>query len=430
MKIVKFLTCSIFLSMFIMISACGKVQKVELRELSWDTYVDKVKGGWLGEVIGVQFGEATEGKFSGKIIPFEMPSYMKLSTKAQAQLDKTKPKDPKAREKRSAIFENVKNWESFTPEGGPDQDDIYVELTFLAPIRNFGLTVTAQQAAQVWLDNLDEKRIWVANRAAFENFKKGIFPPASGHPDNNQYWDQIDFQIESDLFGLIAPGLPQVSNQWCDKFGHMMNFGDGVYGGIFVAGMYTQAFFENNPVELVKWGLQCIPAESRYAEMIRDLLGWRDKYPEWTDAWKELEKKYGVKPDGKPISGVDVVINGAYIVMGLLYGGGDFHKTMEISSRCGRDSDCNPSNSAGIIGCVLGANQIPPQWKDPIRNYIKNSTLPKLYPEKINLDDLTAWTADIGKEIVVSAGGSFKDNKLFIPVQVPIAPVLESPSTK
>ena len=52
-----------------------------------------------------------------------------------------------------------------------------------------------------------------------------------------------------------------------------------------------------------------------------------------------------------------------YVVMGLLYGNGDFTKTMEISTRAGQDADCNPSSAGGILGTMLGYDKIPAYWK-------------------------------------------------------------------
>jgi hypothetical protein len=49
--------------------------------------------------------------------------------------------------------------------------------------------------------------------------------------------------------------------------------------------------------------------------------------------------------------------------MGLLYGSGDFERTLEISTRAGQDSDCNPSSAAGILGVLLGYDGIPARFK-------------------------------------------------------------------
>ena len=58
-------------------------------------------------------------------------------------------------------------------------------------------------------------------------------------------------------------------------------------------------------------------------------------------------------PDGAfdPFN-IDAKINGAYVALGLLYGKGDFRRTLEIATRSGQDSDCNPSSAAGVLGQI------------------------------------------------------------------------------
>jgi hypothetical protein len=156
--------------------------------------------------------------------------------------------------------------------------------------------------------------------------------------------------------------MPVTSNAWCDKVGHMMNYGDGVYAGMAVASMYGEAFFESDPRKLVEHSLEVIPAGSNYAKMIRDVLRLSDEEPDWQKAWHVLEEKWGRDDNGEPVMKLDVRINGAYVYMGLLYGDGDFWKSMNIAMRCGLDSDCNPSTVGGILGTVLGMQGIPEKW--------------------------------------------------------------------
>ena len=63
---------------------------------------------------------------------------------------------------------------------------------------------------------------------------------------------------------------------------------------------------------------------------------------------------------------IDARLNGAYVALGLLYGSGDFAKTLDVSTRAGQDSDCNPSSAAGILGVMLGYAKIPDEWKSGI----------------------------------------------------------------
>ena len=87
-----------------------------------------------------------------------------------------------------------------------------------------------------------EYMLWHANQAARYNILNGMEPPASGHWENNPHADDIDFQIEADFAGLMNPGMVNSSSEVCDRVGHIMNYGDGWYGGVYVAAMYSLAF--------------------------------------------------------------------------------------------------------------------------------------------------------------------------------------------
>ena len=171
-----------------------------------------------------------------------------------------------------------------------------------------------------------------------------------------------------------------------------MNYGDGLYGGQFVTGMYAEAFFEDDVVKIVKAGLECIPAESQYAECILDVLKWHKQYPgDWQKTWELIEEKYQDNPAYRRFScdkgefNIDAKINGAYIIMGLLYGDGDPDKTIVISTRCGQDSDCNPSNAAGVLFTTIGYSNLPERFISAINPEGKFSHTPYNFPTLIEV---------------------------------------------
>jgi len=301
--------------------------------LSLDEYVDRMKAGWIGQMVGVGWGGPTEFRYTGAIIPEqEIPAW------------------------RPEMVNQF--W----------QDDLYVEMTFLRTLERYGLGVNIRQAG---IDFANSRYpLWHANRQGRENLRRGIAPPDSGHPQFNPHADDIDYQIEADFSGLIAPGIPQAAIDLGEVFGRLMNYGDGVYGGQFVGGMYASAFFEKEPVKIVEAGLQCIPSRSQYAEAVRDVLRWYRQYPQdWQRTWQLVEQKYNRNPDYRRFSctwgdfNIDAKLNGAYIVMGLLYGQGDIERTIMISTRCGQDSDCNPSNAAGVLFTTIGYSRLPERFK-------------------------------------------------------------------
>jgi len=423
----------LFLCMFFLIVllpsstyAQGSAKDIQYRQITLENYIDKVEGGWLGQAIAVLWGQWTEGKWQGEMVPFDLEDWYRLKSTPKIISDQAAAIEDrqKRREFMMKYYNDKKNWEIWTPDKMSDQDDLYIEFMFLYSIMKNGLDVTATEIAEDWLKYLQPNRIWGANKASYLNFGKGIWPPLSGHPRYTTQGDAIDFQIEADLFGLISPGLPRISNAWSDKVGHIMNYGDGVYGGMAMAAMYTEAFFESDPRKLAEYSLKAIPSESTYAKMVRDVLDLHQKYPNWQDAWKALQPKWG-KKDGKLVSGLDVRINGAYVYMGLLYGGGDFWKSMNISMRCGVDSDCNPSSVAGILGTVLGMKGIPEKWAILRNMPIENEAIKEIFPDLINWDDILKQTIEVGKWNILQNGGYLDNNVFFIPYQTPTSAPLE-----
>jgi hypothetical protein len=412
-----------------------------MRELDYDTYLDKVQGAWLGKMIGVTFGAPWEFQYQNTPIGFDITDWplspARMKDYRQRAVNKAEDSPPITREADNQkvsinsdfIVDSEKEHPSF---GIPDNDDIYINLLFLYCMRRYGIDVDPVTVAHEWDKKI--RQVWHANEAGLANIRKGILPPDSGNPRYNLHADDIDFQIESDIFGMISPGLPQVSNRYGERMGHIMNYGDGVYGGMFISAMYTQAFFAKNIREVVENGLKAIPAESLYAQAVHDVIQWHDQYPgpgenDWLKTWHLVQAKWGEVdhcPDGykKPFN-IDAKLNGAYVVMGLLYGNGDWYKTMNYATRAGQDADCNPANAAGILGTLIGAHAIPAEYSDPVHNTYWNKTLAGL-PDSYEVDALAGDTAQIGLKVLLANGGEIvsRSGKLVlrVPLQNPVPP--------
>jgi hypothetical protein len=353
---------------------------------------DKVRGGWAGQMIGVSYGAPTEFRSNGKIVEGNLNRYLDWSPERL----------------RNAI----------------DQDDLYVEMTFAEVMDKVGLEATTEQYGEMFKDSKYE--LWHANAGARRNLNRGIKAPMSGHPKYNVHANDIDFQIESDFIGLMTPGLPREANKYADRVGRVMNWGDGLYGGMFFSGMYAAAFFENDPRKVVEQGLRSIPAGSAYARVIADVLAWSARNPDdWTKTWRLLQDRWDqgdVCPDGalQPFN-IDAKLNGAYVALGLLYGKGDFAKTLEVSTRAGQDSDCNPSSAAGILGVILGYEKIPAVWKAGIPALADTRFAFTQY----SFNEIVASTVARAQRVVLLAGGTVSDAEFEVPAQEPEPPPLE-----
>lgn len=305
--------------------------------ISLPTLREKIKGGWAGKTIGVTYGGPTEFRYQGTMIQ----DYQTIPW-TDSTLVTTFVNDP-------GLY-----------------DDIYMNLTFVDVIERCGLDAPADSFAMAFAHA--GYPLWHANQAARYNILHGIMPPRSGYWVNNPHADCIDFQIESDFAGLMSPCMPNTAGKICDKIGHIMNYGDGWYGGVYVATMYTLAFTSNSVGDVVAGALAMIPQQSDFYKCINDMItGYKNHPDDWKMAWFEAQRTWSEDvgcPEGvfSPFD-IDAKINAAYVVIGLLYGKGDFGKTIDIAARCGQDSDCNPATAGGILGTILGYNQIPELWR-------------------------------------------------------------------
>jgi len=357
------------------------------RRLSRLALENKIRGGWAGQMIGVAYGAPTEFVSNRRIIRWPI------------------------------------DWKPEAVTNALNQDDLYVEMTFAEVLDRVGLDATSEQFGEMFKDS--QYALWHANASARRLLNRGIKAPMSGHPRYNAHANDIDFQIESDFIGLMTPGLPQVANSIADRVGRVMNHGDGLYGGMFFAGMYAAAFFETDPRRVVEIGLRSIPADSGYARLIRDVLDWSAAEPDWRRTWRKITDEWDrddACPDGALHEfNIDARLNGAFVVLGLLYGNGDFATTLEVSTRAGQDSDCNPSSAAGVLGVILGYDAIPDVWK---------SGIPAIADEKFaytrySFNEITTSTVHRALKVVERAGGTVTSTEIVVPPQEPRAPALE-----
>ncbi|MFW5760312.1 MAG: ADP-ribosylglycohydrolase family protein [Cyclobacteriaceae bacterium] len=370
-------------------------QEQDFYKITLAEYQDKMKGAWVGQMAGVGWGLPTEFNYTDQIIPAE----------------------------------EVPQWqdEMVNQHGN---DDIYVEMTFLHSMDQYGLDVDIEQAGIDFANT--GYTLWAANKTGRENLRYGIAPPASSHPQFSNNCDDIDYQIEADYSGIIAPGMPQVPVEMGEKFGRLMNYGDGMYGGQFVGAMYAAAYFLDDVEEVVKAGLAAIPAESHYATCVNDVINWYHQHPDnWQETWQLIEEKYHNSDEFQKFAQqsnawkpIDAKLNGAYIVLGLLYGQGNMDSTIVISMRGGKDSDCNPSNAAGVLGTMIGFENLDRKYKRTL-DYEKNFS----YSE-YNFNQLINLCENFTRELIIKNDGRIEegDQTVFYIRKTPASPSAFHPS--
>lgn len=387
----------IYLFLLTLVSACSQkksdlTQSSELPDtvtITQEMLQDKIKGGWAGQTIGVTFGSPYEFRFNGTFIQGYQPliwydGYLKNSMINNPGL----------------------------------YDDIYMDLTFVDVFNRVGLDAPVDSFANAFAHA--GYRLWHANQAARYNILNGIGAPQSGHWMNNPHADDIDYQIESDFAGLMNPGMPNTASVISDKIGHIMNYGDGWYGGVYTGAMYTLAFTSKDISFIVKEALKTIPPQSDFYKCISDVIRWHQQNPDdWHQTWFNIQKKWTSEigcPDGVFTAfNIDAKVNAAYVVMGLLYGNGNFTKTLEIATRAGQDADCNPSSAGGILGTVLGYEKIPTFWK---MGLIEAENIDFKYTT-MSLKDVYQISFNQAKQMILRNGGDITGDNIRIEVQEP-----------
>jgi hypothetical protein len=378
---------TLFIVSSILIFASCRNQKSDYKTIDADVLRDKIAGGWAGKMIGVTYGAPTEFRAQGKIYTDSI---------------KWKPSDVK---------------------GSMWQDDIYVQLTFMMTMDKFGMDAPAKKFQEMFAKA--GYPLWHANVQSRKNYYDSIFAPQSGMPEYNYHADDIDFQIESDYIGFINPGMPQSAVNMADKIGHIMNYGDGVYGGIFIAALYSQAFFSKDIPAVIEYALRSIPEESDYYKIIKDVIKLHKHYPaEWEAAWIELEAKWDdtdICGAGSPFN-IDAKFNGAFIVMGLLYGDGDPVKTMNITTKCGQDSDCNPSNAMALLGVINGFSGLPAYITTGVTEYKDSIFINTDY----SFDKAVENTFNYALKNIQKGGGLVTHRNIRVKIQEPVPPAFEA----
>ena len=384
----KILKLSLLSAMLFFVFAANATEKTKIPKevkISKTELMDKIKGGWAGQVIGVCYGLPTEFKYRKQMIPPWLNHEL-----TGEYLKKT--------------FNN---------------DDIYMDAKFLEVIGRLGLEAPADSFAMAFAHA--GFGLQGANLAARYNILNGIMPPESGHWKNTMHSDDIDFQIEADFAGLTSAGVLDAAVKTSDKVGHIMNYGDGWYSGVYVAAMYSLTFIYNDVNTIVNEALRLIPQESKFHKAMSDVIHLHKVYPDdWTKTWQAIEDcEWSTvlhNPGGifEPFN-MDANLNMAYVLVGLLYGEGDFFKSMDISMRCGQDSDCNPSTVGGILGAMMGYDKIPAKWLNPYKE-IEDVTLNYT---SVSLNDCYDICYRSSIENIVKYGGRVKGDRIIIEYHEP-----------
>ena len=300
----------------------------------------------------------------------------------------------------------------------PVDDDWYYEMCAVRAFEKHGIGLTVQQLGEQWKTN--NCGSWGSSEQARLNLANGIGAPDCGHPRYNKLWFTIGPQFSSELYGLIAPGMPNTAGRLAREFSHVNGYAEGSDGAVFMAGMVSLAFVEHDTRVIIKKAAQLIHSSSPYRKMIDQVVVAAEAGQTFEQICNSIEDNW--RPE-YPASN-NAVANGGLVVAGLWFGQGDFLKTLNLIYHAAdfTDADCNGANAAAVIAAMHGSKCIPKHLIEPFNDRIKDDKLGRIDltpPVDERISDLSRRTAAIGEKVVAANQGTAGE-KLSIAIQEPL----------
>jgi ADP-ribosylglycohydrolase len=360
----------------VLLAGCVSPPPGELT-LSADVYFDKVYGAWQAIMVANHTGLIHEGQYLAE------PSL-------------------------------ANSVELYLPEEWSTDDDTAVEWVDLHILETYGLDPSYAHIRDEWVDHLNHD-IWVSTRRARDLMDKGITPPNTGSAELNPegVWS-IDAQLQTELFGLIAPGLPEEAARRARYFARVTNSGLAVDVSAFYATMYSLAFFEDDVSTLISAAQADFSLASEVYRIVEQVANWHREHPDdWRQTRRLIRDAYDTDPEWWASR-----VNFASTLMALLYGEGDLVQTLTIACLAGWDADNNATTSAGLLGLIHGYEELP----RPIRtasDVYYNEDVTGDMPQYQTVQEIVARTQALAEAVVRGAGGEIDvERRLYvIPVE-------------
>ena len=246
----------------------------------------------------------------------------------------------------------------------PEDDDLNFSMLNLSVLESAGPDFTTEDIAAAWLFMLPALTTFTAERVAYQNLLEGTNPPQTA-THRNPYREWIGAQIRGDVWGWCSPGDPARAAEHALRDARLSHTDNGVWAEIYVAGMVAAACVQDEVPGVVEAGLALLPADSRLAEAVRFTLELRGRELDWEEAVDSLSARYG------HYHWVHAVNNAALVTAALLYGGGDFGRSVCLAVMGGWDTDSNGATVGSIVGTLRG--EVPTRWSGPLRGQVRSS---------------------------------------------------------
>ena len=321
---------------------------------------DRIYGAWMGRVCGCMLGKTVEGVRTNNLVPFlkETNNYPMHRYILKSDLND----DILSRYVINHFFADE-------IDGMPVDDDTNYTVLYQELIKAYGRDFSPWDVSRAWLSFQQKGAYCTAERKAYCNFIAGYTPPASAMYQN-AYREWIGAQIRADYFGYINPGEPEMAAEMAWRDASISHVKNGIYCEMFVAAMLAVAAETDDIKDIILGGLAQIPHTSRlYAEIVSVLDGYKNGMSK-EDCFKTIHEKYDEHTEP---GWCHTIPNAMIVAASLIYGEGDYGKSICMSVETGFDTDCNGATVGSILGMAKGIASIPEQWTAPIKDKLNTS---------------------------------------------------------
>src|SRR5207302_476684 len=248
--------------------------------------------------------------------------------------------------------------------GMPEDDDTNYTTSGLAIMTQFGPHFTPEEVADYWLANVPILHTCTAERVAYRNFTQ-LIPPPDSATFRNPYREWIGAQIRADFWGYAGAGNPELAAELAWRDASISHVKNGIYGEMWAAAMIAAAFVTDDVRTIIESGLGQIPEKCRLADYLEHILEWHDLEIDYDTAAYRIHEMWD---ENRPHDWCHTISNAMIVALGLLWGEGDFGKTICRAVAPCFDTDCNGATSGSILGIIHGRKNLPGQWVDVIND--------------------------------------------------------------
>ncbi|WP_078877713.1 ADP-ribosylglycohydrolase family protein [Streptomyces sp. 150FB] len=347
---------------------------------------ERIEGAWLGRCIGNTMGKPVEGLTADEVALYleavgQQPQvgYLPLLDPLPAGVSHLHESAPYASAGR---FDAV-----------PRDDDLDWTILGLHLLETYGDRMTTQDIAREWLDRIPFTQTFTAERAAYRNLVSGHTPPATATVDN-PYREWIGALIRTDAYGYVHPGRPRAAARLALRDARLSHTGNGMYGAMWSAALISGALVASRPSDALRAALDVLPPGSRMYEAQRALLALADTGAEAAEALAWIQHHLG------HYNWVHTVNNAATIAVALLWGEGDFVRSIALAVSAGNDTDSTAATVGSAVGALCGPSAVPERLVAPTGGVVRSAVRGF---DRITVAELARRTDEVRRSLTAGA---------------------------